>query len=432
MEYLKLRQEVERRLPFLFPADERTLEPESDLEHLLAERALVERILGYCASIFYNAVDDSSNIDPESGQLLLSHWEQPTLESSCLLLKRMLVRGIVRAESLFDLKGNEKASVVHFTRELIDSLQHLNELLLLAPDRPEEFTPEHARQLHGAMASCCFLIVSHLKGKGAAEEREPEAILRALEDSFSHSLSGLRALEKEKRRAARRRQRRPPTSTLYPFLAPGEDGDLLLFEGIRHGQIFYWSLRDGERVAVKNRKMVPHLLVFLMRFGLYREASVLAKTWKREVNRAMEPTLLQYLKHCDAAENYRALQEPRLASIEYEKAIRLKRQWPIPYYRRAMLHQEQGRPEKAVLELRPALDWHKGRALELIHSRRAPQACPVYVGDDATDEDAFRAAQAAGGFGVFVGPPGAGTCAGWRLNTPADVTAALAELLESG
>ena len=47
----------------------------------------------------------------------------------------------------------------------------------------------------------------------------------------------------------------------------------------------------------------------------------------------------------------------------------------------------------------------KARALELL-SARAPCSgrSPVYVGDDTTDEDAIRAANEAGGFGVKVGP----------------------------
>ena len=91
---------------------------------------------------------------------------------------------------------------------------------------------------------------------------------------------------------------------------------------------------------------------------------------------------------------------------------------------------------KAALELRPAVDWHKGRALELIRARIAPGAVPLYIGDDATDEDAFRAAQAAGGAGVRVLPAGdadadavADTAAGWRLASPAAVTAALSDLV---
>ena len=83
---------------------------------------------------------------------------------------------------------------------------------------------------------------------------------------------------------------------------------------------------------------------------------------------------------------------------------------------------------KAALELRPAVDWDKGRALELIRSRLCADATPIYFGDDATDEDAFRAAQAAGGFGVFVGPAGTGSAADYRVESPGAVAEALAEL----
>ena len=84
---------------------------------------------------------------------------------------------------------------------------------------------------------------------------------------------------------------------------------------------------------------------------------------------------------------------------------------------------------KSALELRPAVDWHKGRALELIRRRLAPVSFPVYVGDDATDEDAFRAARQAGGAGVFVGPADAVTDAEYRLDSPGAVTAVLGDLL---
>jgi len=45
---------------------------------------------------------------------------------------------------------------------------------------------------------------------------------------------------------------------------------------------------------------------------------------------------------------------------------------------------------------------------------------PVMVGDDLTDEHAFEAAKAAGGYGVLVGPE-RGTHASYRLETVADV-----------
>jgi trehalose-phosphatase len=45
---------------------------------------------------------------------------------------------------------------------------------------------------------------------------------------------------------------------------------------------------------------------------------------------------------------------------------------------------------KAIVELRPAVDWHKGRVVEqLLGSLDDPDAVPVYLGDDTTDEDAF-------------------------------------------
>jgi trehalose 6-phosphate phosphatase len=48
------------------------------------------------------------------------------------------------------------------------------------------------------------------------------------------------------------------------------------------------------------------------------------------------------------------------------------------------------KPGKRVYEVRPRLAWDKGRAVELLRRRLAPGAACVYVGDDVTDEDAFR------------------------------------------
>ncbi len=84
---------------------------------------------------------------------------------------------------------------------------------------------------------------------------------------------------------------------------------------------------------------------------------------------------------------------------------------------------------KMALELRPSIAWDKGRALLLIRSRLAPDAFPVYVGDDATDEDAYGAAQSVGGVGIFVGPALSDTRADWRVASPEDVTTCLSDLL---
>ena len=60
---------------------------------------------------------------------------------------------------------------------------------------------------------------------------------------------------------------------------------------------------------------------------------------------------------------------------------------------------------KKVFELRPAVDWHKGKAvLWLLQflGAEAQEVLPIYIGDDITDEDAFQALQGRG-LGIVVG-----------------------------
>jgi trehalose-phosphatase len=62
-------------------------------------------------------------------------------------------------------------------------------------------------------------------------------------------------------------------------------------------------------------------------------------------------------------------------------------------------------PGKMVYEIQPRLDWDKGKAvlwlLEALHLD-GDDVIPIYMGDDVTDEDAFRALRDRG-IGVFVG-----------------------------
>lgn len=74
---------------------------------------------------------------------------------------------------------------------------------------------------------------------------------------------------------------------------------------------------------------------------------------------------------------------------------------------------------RKVNELRPNLDWDKGRALDWIVGELDVPALPIYLGDDLTDEDAFDAV-AADGIGVVVRSGESGdrsTAAGYALDS---------------
>lgn len=88
------------------------------------------------------------------------------------------------------------------------------------------------------------------------------------------------------------------------------------------------------------------------------------------------------------------------------------------------------RTGKMVFEVRPRVDWHKGRAVQWLRNRFAggdPTAVPIFLGDDATDEDAF--AVLPDGITVLVGPAQP-TAARYRVDAPADAAAFLAWLAE--
>ena len=93
---------------------------------------------------------------------------------------------------------------------------------------------------------------------------------------------------------------------------------------------------------------------------------------------------------------------------------------------------------KKVWELRPDLDWDKGRAMLWILGALGldrPDVLPIYLGDDVTDEDAFRALRErdeGGGVGILVAEEPRETAARYRLRDPDEVRSFLAALAEDG
>ncbi len=85
---------------------------------------------------------------------------------------------------------------------------------------------------------------------------------------------------------------------------------------------------------------------------------------------------------------------------------------------------------KAVVELRPPVDWDKGAAVRWLLARRSLSGrTPVYLGDDTTDEDAFRAVRPHG-VGVLVGRSRR-SAARYRLAGPAEVRDLLVRWLDA-
>jgi trehalose-phosphatase len=143
------------------------------------------------------------------------------------------------------------------------------------------------------------------------------------------------------------------------------------------------------------------------------------------------PGALVEIKHCTVAVHDRRVAEDARALVR--AAVE------------AVLADSPGlrlKPGKRVYEIYPAVDWDKGRAvLWLLDAMKRKDAMPVYIGDDVTDEDAFRALEET--FGgrcatVVVMDPKEGrgaeseTAAAFRVDGVGGVTAFLRLLLDQG
>jgi alpha,alpha-trehalase len=84
---------------------------------------------------------------------------------------------------------------------------------------------------------------------------------------------------------------------------------------------------------------------------------------------------------------------------------------------------------KKVFEVRPNIRWHKGKIVSRILGKiKTRRALPVYIGDDVTDEDAFKALGRRG-ISVLVSGHKRKTAARYRLNSSGDVRGLLKFIL---
>ncbi|MDO9110481.1 MAG: trehalose-phosphatase [Desulfatirhabdiaceae bacterium] len=158
--------------------------------------------------------------------------------------------------------------------------------------------------------------------------------------------------------------------------------------------------REPNAVSMINalKKLVDNIAPVLAGFpgAWIQDKGLSASVHYRQVDPAVVPRLLEVVRHVATP------------SIEAQKVVL--------------------RSGKKVMEVRPAVDWHKGKAVEWLVNRMSLCTNPllIYLGDDNTDEDVFAAWP--GGITVCVGEK-RNTLANYSVSDPIEVHVFLCWLL---
>ncbi|KAF9601011.1 hypothetical protein IFM89_014996 [Coptis chinensis] len=140
-----------------------------------------------------------------------------------------------------------------------------------------------------------------------------------------------------------------------------------------------------------------------------------------EKTKAIHGVVIENNRFCVSV-HFRRVQEEDFCTLE-EQVESVLKEYP-------RFHLTRGRK---VLEIRPSIKWDKGHALDYILNTlgfgKCPDVVPLYIGDDRTDEDAFKVLQTKGqGYPIIVSSIPKETKASYSLRDPSEVMCFLMRL----
>jgi trehalose 6-phosphate phosphatase len=199
-----------------------------------------------------------------------------------------------------------------------------------------------------------------------------------------------------------------------------------ILEELRDLPKVYLAIISGRSLEDVREKVGVSGIIYVGNHGLEienpagRHKKVLTPATKRELKRIIQnlqnslkeiPGILFEEKGPILSIHYRNVSQKYFATIsqKVEKEIRQRRdRWKMA-------------SGKMLLEIQPNVDFHKGKAVrEILKIFPSASLLPIYLGDDQTDEDAFRVVKRQG-VSVYVGPGASPSAADFFLQNPDEV-----------